>query len=563
MLVGRFTQQVTERIRYHVDCDFWLDENETLNGVQGVVDSGPAIVDGIVLDADHRGFHYFVSNGTYQDQFNIVFSQSTTRGQMRFDHAEFIIGTNGGVVITSNTNDQLMLSIVGPTGSTGADGFSTNTGATGPAGPTGAGSTGPTGTAGTIGVDGSTGPTGPTGTAGTIGVDGSTGPTGPSGPAGVTGPTGPNGVQGLTGTTGNTGPSGSAGVTGPTGPTGPTGTTGPTGAASTVTGPTGSTGAGGTGPTGPTGAAISAADGAFSLSADQGSLTLSGTDHKVNLDTQSFTPAGMTFDGVTNHRVTITQAGVYSIYGCITPESTLTPANTSYVACKIFVNGAGVTSVFSPQINSVGFASTPTTAVMQLNAGDFVELFYNILSTATGVVLDHTLQRTCLALTLCGGPQGATGAVGPTGPAASATVLSIDLNNGSTNQSISTGVFSQMNFAHVSLDTLGAFNTSTHVYTPTVAGKYLVGVSAYVTGTAAVGYPALAGIRKNGTVVFEGGVFQFTSAVCNEAISSATGIVSVNGSTDTIDFAIFTSLTTASLQKNTNTTFAWAVYLGP
>lgn len=216
MLVGREIQQVVDRIRYTVDCDSWLARDETLTGVSATVDSGTAICDGIVIHHTGRAFHYFVSNGTYEDQFNVIFSQSTTRGEIRFDHVEFTIGTNGGFVRTSDTNFGLMLSIVGPTGPIG----------TGPTGSSATGSTGPTGAVGPTGIGG-TGPTGFTGNTGPLG-------------------TGPTGV-GVTGPTGNTG---SGGLTGPTGPLG--GPTGPTGAGQT--GPTGNTGhTGGAGPAGPQG----------------------------------------------------------------------------------------------------------------------------------------------------------------------------------------------------------------------------------------------------------------------------------------------------------------------
>lgn len=240
MLLYRKTQQVVDRIRYTVDCDHWLAHNETLTGVSAVVDSGPAICDGIGLHHTGRAFHYFVSNGTLEDQFNVIFSQSTTRGEIRFDHAEFRITTNGGYCQTAATNRELMLSIVGPTGPTGG-------GATGPVGVTGpVGQTGPTGNTGPTGLTGATGPTGNTGATGAA-ATGATGVTGATGPTGI-GPTGPSG-----------GPTGPTGV-GPTGPTGPTGNTGSQGIQGNA-GPQGIQGGqglqgtqGGVGPTGPAGA---------------------------------------------------------------------------------------------------------------------------------------------------------------------------------------------------------------------------------------------------------------------------------------------------------------------
>lgn len=236
MLVGRHVQQVVDRIRYTVDCDSWLLRDETLNGVQAVVDSGTAICDGIVIHHTGRAFHYFVSNGTLEDQFNVIFSQSTTRGEMRFDHVEFFIETNGGFCRTSTTNGALMLSIVGPTGPTGG-GATGSTGVTGNTGPLGTGPTGPTGSTGATGSTGNTGPLG-TGPTGNTGPTGTTGPTGlgSTGPAG--GPTGPTGNTGPTGPTGRTGPQGIQGLGGPQGVAGSQGIQGTQG----IPGPTGAPG---------------------------------------------------------------------------------------------------------------------------------------------------------------------------------------------------------------------------------------------------------------------------------------------------------------------------------
>src|ERR1035437_4537033 len=283
MLVGTEIQQVADRIRYFIDCDEWLSRDDRLTAVTAAVDAGLAICDGITIAADGRSFHYFVSNGQLNDVFTVIFNQSTVRTQTRFDHVQFSIGPNGGQSILANTQ-QLMQSIVGPTGAgmtgpagavSGLTGNTGPTGNTGSTGNTGAGATGPTGntgsqgTAGGAGTAGATGPAGNTGSQGTTGaastVTGYTGPTGAGGAAGAastitgytgnTGPTGAAGAQGVTGYTGNTGPTGAQGVTGNTGPTGAagaqgvtgyTGNTGPTAAASTATGPTGNTGAAGT-----------------------------------------------------------------------------------------------------------------------------------------------------------------------------------------------------------------------------------------------------------------------------------------------------------------------------
>ena len=243
MLIGQKIQAVGERIRYHVDCSSWLaiDQGESLTGVDATIDSGPAICDGIVVDGDKLGFHYFVSEGALDDQFNVIFAQTTSRLQLRYDHVQFNIVTNGGIA-SNGGQTGLMISIVGPTGPTGPGGGGTGGGGTGFTGPTGP--TGYVGVDGSTGATGDTGSTGPTGAQGTNGNEGATGPTGPTGADGANGTPGANGATGPTGATGVTGPTGAVGATGPTGMTG-FGATGPTG----VTGPTGNTG--NTGPTGP------------------------------------------------------------------------------------------------------------------------------------------------------------------------------------------------------------------------------------------------------------------------------------------------------------------------
>lgn len=285
MLLYKVQKQVAERKRYHVDCDVWLARGEVLTVILPTVDAGTAIVDGVEIDHTNRGFWYFVSGGDLGDQFNVILSQSTSFRQLRFDHVQFNIGTNGGDVVLAE-NQELMLSIVGPQGPTGF---------TGPlgTGPTGIGAVGPTGPAG--GPTGVIGPTGPLGT-GPTGATGNTGALGPTGNTGALGPTGNTGSTGAaaTGPTGPaSGPTGSVGATGPTGNTGSTGNTGATGASLTgptgigVTGPIGLTGgqgiqgiqgpvgapgiAGGTGPSGPAGPTgpVGSSSGGRSMAATQ------------------------------------------------------------------------------------------------------------------------------------------------------------------------------------------------------------------------------------------------------------------------------------------------------
>jgi hypothetical protein len=293
-LIGNETQQVGDRIRYHVDCP-WLHVDARLSGVQATVDAGTAVVDGVAVDAERTGFYYFLSNGTLGDAFNVIFAQTTSRGEIRYDHITFTITTNGGPVPTISNNQGLMLSIIGPTGPTG---YGPTGPSGGPTGATGPGLTGPTGA-------GATGPTGPTGFNGSLGGTGPTGNTGPTGlgatgPTGATGVTGPQGLQGLQGIPGNDGLDGADGqdsyVPGPQGATGATGPTGATGAGATgptgVTGPTGQTGTTGAGATGPTGA--TGVTGPQGLQGVQGKPGEDGIDGADGQDSYVPGPQGVT-----------------------------------------------------------------------------------------------------------------------------------------------------------------------------------------------------------------------------------------------------------------------------
>jgi hypothetical protein len=108
--------------------------------------------------------------------------------------------------------NDLINSLVGPTGLTGPSGATGRIGASGLVGVVG-----PTGPTGSVGATGAAGITGPTGASGSAGVAGATGAAGLSGSVGATGPTGTVGSTGVRGTTASVGATGVIGITGPTG----------------------------------------------------------------------------------------------------------------------------------------------------------------------------------------------------------------------------------------------------------------------------------------------------------------------------------------------------------
>jgi hypothetical protein len=225
-LVGEKVQQVGDNIRYHLECN-WVPSDDVITSVTATVDVGNAVISNILVDADGQGFHYFISDSTLNDIFNVIFQQNTRRGEIRYDHINFTIVTNGGTVPNANGQTLTVISPTGPAGQGGANGSTGSTGPTGPigTGPTGSSFTGPTGATGI----GATGATGGNGAVGPAGPTGNTGAQGASGSVGATGPTGATGSPGTLGSPGSTGPTGSAGGGGAAGPTGPTGFTGAVG----------------------------------------------------------------------------------------------------------------------------------------------------------------------------------------------------------------------------------------------------------------------------------------------------------------------------------------------
>lgn len=374
MLLAREHKQVVERVRYYIDCDGWLAEDEALNGISAIVDAGSAVCDGIQIDHTRRAFHYFLTGGDYLDQFNVIFCQNTTRGQQRFDHVQFNIGTNGGYVLLAG-NQTLLETVVGPVGPTGP-GLTGPAGGPGPTGPTGSGGGGGGGTTGATGPTGF-GATGPTGDPGAIGPTGATG-VGATGPTGGNGPTGA-GATGPTGI-GSTGPAG-ASVTGPAGPTGPTGGGGGGGGTTGATGATGSTGPTGLGVTGPTGAGGSAApptivqQTCLCISLGACTVPLASAPVAGNLLvalifhwSATITPAAGWSILVNQPTVADDVCSIFFKLADGTEGTSVTPSSssTAYTAAIYEISGAAASTLFASQAvatKATGTTDTPITGV--------------------------------------------------------------------------------------------------------------------------------------------------------------------------------------------------------
>lgn len=116
----------------------------------------------------------------------------------------------------------------------------------------------------------------------------------------------------------------------------------------------------------------------------------------------------------------------------------------------------------------------------------------------------------------------ATGVAG-TGPAFSAYA--------NTNQSLSSGVVTKVNFGSEVFDTNSNFDTSTSRFTPTVAGYYQINASIGLNGAAST----QASIFKNGSV-FINGAYLVNSASYNGSVAS---VLYMNGSTDYLEIYMY------------------------
>lgn len=468
MLISKEIQTVGNRIRHAVNCDDWLAEGERLTALICTVDTGTATVDTVEISADGRIGIFYLNNGTFQDQFNVILEFHTSFTQIRYDHMEFFVETNGGPVVSSD-NATLMLSIIGPTGATGG---------------------------------GATGVTGPTGFNGTLG---GTGPTGPIG----TGPTGPIGTTGAASTvTGPTGPTGSTGATGPTGVTGPTGRTGPTGATGatgTLTGPTGPSG----GPTGPTGMAAGflftwntdtsggdpgtgkISEGVVHTTLQICETTGSGTNIGGYLTLASGGAFGTPSEPVAFFTISKPDGTAFKTYGISIAGQTDAGTYRQYTVIDFASNGIisnGDTIYFTVELNGTRGNTGPTGATglgaTGPSGGPTGPTGPTGITGPTG--FNGTVGGT--------GPTGPTGATGPTGGGgASRAAFRVYKNADQTGVADST--FTLVTWPVESYDTGGFF--ASNAWTPP-AGTFVMCCSIHATGTIALGNLCALLLRKNG-----------------------------------------------------------------
>lgn len=173
-----------------------------------------------------------------------------------------------------------------------------------------------------------------------------------------------------------------------------------------------------------------------------------------------------------------------------------------------------------------------------------------LAGAATGALngsLGATTPSTVVATTIsASGAITATGGVVVGASAAPAFSASLVV----TNQSITSGVATKLQFSVENFDTNSNYNTTNYRFTPTVAGYYQINLSCYASGTALTQQNLY--IYKNGSAI-HGTVIIVPSSTVSGAFTAA--VIYCNGSTDYIEAYALITGTSPIVQAQVLTSF--------
>ena len=159
--------------------------------------------------------------------------------------------------------------------------------------------------------------------------------------------------------------------------------------------------------------------------------------------------------------------------------------------------------------------------VATINAAGIYANTGNLLIAANGTIGVASITNTAITGTMTQAQIG--NGIAGTGPAFSAIKTS--------NQSISSGVWTKISFQSEQFDTNSNFDNATNYrFTPTVAGYYLLNANVFVTTPSTTHYIQIAIYKNGGSSVFT----MAETHVTNVAYSSVTGsfLMYFNGTTD-------------------------------
>jgi len=157
----------------------------------------------------------------------------------------------------------------------------------------------------------------------------------------------------------------------------------------------------------------------------------------------------------------------------------------------------------------------------------------------------EVLKVTSSGLDITGNITATGDGLGSAGPAFSARVNS--------SQSVSLGTTTTVALSVEDFDTDSCFDTSTYRFTPTTAGLYQVNFNF----GAGAGIPqAMYGIiRKNGSGYALQGPYMNGSSYLDDYYGIVTALISMNGTTDYIDFGYFQAGGTGTIQQTFGSAF--------
>lgn len=120
----------------------------------------------------------------------------------------------------------------------------------------------------------------------------------------------------------------------------------------------------------------------------------------------------------------------------------------------------------------------------------------------------------------------------------------------STNQSVTTGVYTKVQLDAEEVDSHGEFDSTTNFrWTPLVPGWYLINYKVDGIGTSTT--VALGALYKNGAAISYG---NYSTAVSGEGIGVGTELVYMNGSTDYLELYIYTNGTSPAVRAGVDRT---------
>ena len=256
-------------------------------------------------------------------------------------------------------------------------------------------------------------------------------------------------------------------------------------------------------------------------------------------------------------RMTVTQAGKYIVsYGLTT---TYTGGSTNFG--RIAINGTPVTgsqgmvsesntnyqsSISRSIVVTLAANDYVTLQVMQNNAGNsFNEGMLSIASVGSG---SDTLADLSCATNEIPKWDGSDWACAADGGGGSGNGVAFSVNKNGVNQTVTSGAEAVITWSTEDFDTNNNF--ASNRFTPTIAGKYLITLSAYAPNGV-----SFARIYKNSTKVAEG----YNPG--SNAVVSATVIVDMNGTTDYIEGRFYTTGST-TLEGLTDHTYMSGFLIG-